>query len=208
MEPRPICPANRSCEQRLGAIQNSVPRRGDPADGALERVEEMSSVKLAEWVADKLSAHGVTHAFMVTGGGAMHLNHAIGSHPKIETVFNHHEQACAIAAEGYYRIANRLPVVNVTSGPGGTNAITGVYGAVRRFYRNVGPVRTSEMGNDGPQHWPSVASIRRPGAGHRRARAAHHQVLRDGHGPARAFGIISRRRFILRRCRPSWSVLA
>lgn len=89
----------------------------------------MTTVKLAEWVADKLSEHGITHAFMVTGGGAMHLNHAIGSHPKIETVFNHHEQACAIAAEGYYRIANRLAVVNVTSGPGGTNAITGVYGA-------------------------------------------------------------------------------
>ena len=89
----------------------------------------MTLVKLAEWVADKLSEHGITHAFMVTGGGAMHLNHAIGSHPKIETVFNHHEQACAIAAEGYYRVANRLAVVNVTSGPGGTNAITGVYGA-------------------------------------------------------------------------------
>jgi acetolactate synthase-1/2/3 large subunit len=95
----------------------------------MEWVAAMTTVKLAEWVAQKLADHGITHAFMVTGGGAMHLNHAIGSHPKIETVFNHHEQACAIAAEGYYRIANRLPVVNVTSGPGGTNAITGVYGA-------------------------------------------------------------------------------
>jgi acetolactate synthase I/II/III large subunit len=95
----------------------------------MEWVAAMTTVKLAEWVAQKLADHGITHAFMVTGGGAMHLNHAIGSHSKIETVFNHHEQACAIAAEGYYRISNRLPVVNVTSGPGGTNAITGVYGA-------------------------------------------------------------------------------
>jgi acetolactate synthase-1/2/3 large subunit len=95
----------------------------------MEWMAEMTPVKLAEWVAQKLADHGITHAFMVTGGGAMHLNHAIGCHPQIETVFNHHEQACAIAAEGYYRIANRLAVVNVTSGPGGTNAITGVYGA-------------------------------------------------------------------------------
>jgi acetolactate synthase-1/2/3 large subunit len=95
----------------------------------MERMAQMTTLKLAEWVAQKLVDHGITHAFMVTGGGAMHLNQAIGGHPKIEPVFNHHEQACAIAAEGYYRISNRLPVVNVTSGPGGTNAITGVYGA-------------------------------------------------------------------------------
>jgi acetolactate synthase-1/2/3 large subunit len=59
----------------------------------------------------------------------MHLNHSVGTHPSIETIFNHHEQACAMAAEAYYRLTNRLALVNVTSGPGGTNAITGVYGA-------------------------------------------------------------------------------
>lgn len=59
----------------------------------------------------------------------MHLNHSFGSHKQIGCIFNHHEQACAIGAEAYYRLTNRLPVVNVTSGPGGTNAITGVYGA-------------------------------------------------------------------------------
>jgi acetolactate synthase-1/2/3 large subunit len=66
---------------------------------------------------------------MVTGGGAMHLNHSLGSHKQITAIFNHHEQACAIGAEAYCRLTNRLAVVNVTSGPGGTNAITGVYGA-------------------------------------------------------------------------------
>jgi acetolactate synthase-1/2/3 large subunit len=66
---------------------------------------------------------------MVTGGGAMHLNHALGTHPELSCVFNHHEQACSMAAEAYYRLTNKLAVVNVTSGPGGTNAITGVYGA-------------------------------------------------------------------------------
>ncbi|MGV1874072.1 thiamine pyrophosphate-binding protein [Rhizobium sp. A22-96] len=89
----------------------------------------MTKMKLSNWVAEFLVAHGVRHAFMVTGGGAMHLNHSIGTHKDIECVFNHHEQACTMAAEAYYRLTNRLPVVNVTSGPGGTNAITGVYGA-------------------------------------------------------------------------------
>lgn len=86
-------------------------------------------MKLSDYVAQKVVEHGIRHVFMVTGGGAMHLNHSLGTHKKLECVFNHHEQACAIAAEAYYRLSNRLPVVNVTSGPGGTNAITGVYGA-------------------------------------------------------------------------------
>jgi acetolactate synthase-1/2/3 large subunit len=59
----------------------------------------------------------------------MHLNQSFGSHPRLECTFNHHEQACAMAAESYFRLDNRLAVLNVTSGPGGTNAITGVYGA-------------------------------------------------------------------------------
>jgi len=89
----------------------------------------MTKIKLAKWVADKLVERGITDAFMLTGGGAMHLNHAIGTDPRIKTTFMHHEQALAMAAEAYYRLTNRLAVVNVTSGPGGTNAITGVYGA-------------------------------------------------------------------------------
>ncbi len=86
-------------------------------------------MKLSDYVAQKVVEHGIRHVFMVTGGGAMHLNHSLGTHKELECVFNHHEQACAIAAEAYYRLTNRLSVVNVTSGPGGTNAITGVYGA-------------------------------------------------------------------------------
>lgn len=86
-------------------------------------------MKLSDYVANKVAEAGIRHVFMVTGGGAMHLNHSIGTHSKLECIFNHHEQACAIAAEAYYRVNNTLPLVNVTSGPGGTNAITGVYGA-------------------------------------------------------------------------------
>tara|TARA_Y100000389_G_C17453740_1_gene516593 strand:+ start:742 stop:2553 length:1812 start_codon:yes stop_codon:yes gene_type:complete len=89
----------------------------------------MEIMKLSDYVAKKVSEYGVKHVFMVTGGGAMHLNHSFGSHENIECIFNHHEQGCAIGADAYYRLTNNLPVVNVTSGPGGTNAITGVYGA-------------------------------------------------------------------------------
>ena len=88
-----------------------------------------NSMKLSDYVAQKVVEHGIRHVFMVTGGGAMHLNHSLGTHKDIECIFNHHEQACAIGAEAYYRLNNKLAVVNVTSGPGGTNAITGVYGA-------------------------------------------------------------------------------
>ncbi len=89
----------------------------------------MSLVKLSDWIAATLARRGIRDVFMLTGGGAMHLNHSLGTHPALKTTFTHHEQALAMAAEAYYRLTNRLAVVNVTSGPGGTNAITGVYGA-------------------------------------------------------------------------------
>jgi acetolactate synthase-1/2/3 large subunit len=94
-------------------------------------------MKLSDYVANKVVELGTKHIFMVTGGGAMHLNHSFGTHKELECIFNHHEQACSIAAESYYRLTNKLPVVNVTSGPGGTNAITGVYGA---FVDSIGMV--------------------------------------------------------------------
>ena len=56
-------------------------------------------IKVAEYIAQTLAQHGIKHVFMLTGGGAMHLNDAIGKYPKLTTIFNHHEQACAIAAE-------------------------------------------------------------------------------------------------------------
>lgn len=89
----------------------------------------MTKIKLSAWVADQLARRGITDVFMLTGGGAMHLNHSIGTDPRIRTTFCHHEQALAMAAEAYFRLTRRLAAVNVTSGPGGTNAITGVYGA-------------------------------------------------------------------------------
>lgn len=85
-------------------------------------------VKVAKFIADFVAEHGIEHVFTVTGGGAMHLNDAFGHHPQLKSIYNHHEQACAIAAEGYARLTGKMALVCVTSGPGGTNAITGVLG--------------------------------------------------------------------------------
>jgi acetolactate synthase-1/2/3 large subunit len=85
-------------------------------------------IRLADYVADFLVDHGITDCFMVTGGGAMYLDDALGHKEGLHCTFNHHEQACAIAAEGYARIDNRIAAVCVTTGPGGTNALTGVVG--------------------------------------------------------------------------------
>ena len=85
-------------------------------------------IKVAKYISQFLVDHGIKDCFMVTGGGAMHLDDAIGHQEGIHCTFNHHEQACAIAAEGYTRMTGKLAAVCVTSGPGGTNAITGVMG--------------------------------------------------------------------------------
>jgi acetolactate synthase-1/2/3 large subunit len=86
-------------------------------------------IRLADYVARTLARHGCTQVFMVTGGMAMHLNDAIGRCPELRYVCCHHEQTCAMAAEGYARIAGRPALVHVTGGPGGINAINGVFGA-------------------------------------------------------------------------------
>ena len=89
----------------------------------------MAKIKLSQYVSDKLSEDGITDVFILTGGGAMHLNDSFGHHPRLKATYFHHEQSCSIAADSYFRLTNKLAVVNVTTGPGGTNAITGVYGA-------------------------------------------------------------------------------
>ncbi len=85
-------------------------------------------IRLANYVANFLLEHGVTDVFSVVGGGAMHLNDALGHTEGLKVTYNHHEQACAIAAEAYARLDNRIAAVCVTTGPGGTNALTGVVG--------------------------------------------------------------------------------
>lgn len=84
--------------------------------------------RLADYVADFLVSKGITDCFMITGGGAVHLNDALGHKEGLHCTYNHHEQACAIAAEAYARVNNQIAALCVTTGPGGTNAITGVVG--------------------------------------------------------------------------------
>lgn len=85
-------------------------------------------IKVAEYISDFLVQHAIYDCFMITGGGAMHLNDALGHQQGLKCTFCHHEQACAIAAEGYTRMTGKLAAVCVTSGPGGINAMTGVMG--------------------------------------------------------------------------------
>lgn len=84
--------------------------------------------RLSDYVADFLVSKGISDCFMITGGGAMHLNDAIGHKEGIHCTYSHHEQASAIAAEAYARVNNKIAALCVTTGPGGTNAITGVVG--------------------------------------------------------------------------------
>ncbi|MFA5149950.1 MAG: thiamine pyrophosphate-binding protein [Candidatus Omnitrophota bacterium] len=85
-------------------------------------------MRVADYIFKYLADYGIKHVFLVSGGGAMHLNNALKKEKRIKYVCNHHEQAAAIAAEGYARASGELAVVNVTSGPGSTNALTGVIG--------------------------------------------------------------------------------
>lgn len=85
--------------------------------------------RVADYIADFIATLGVGHVFLLPGGGAMHLNDAVGKHPRLEVVACHHEQAAAIAAEAYGRIQESIGVAMVTTGPGATNAVTAVAGA-------------------------------------------------------------------------------
>jgi len=88
-------------------------------------------IKVSDFIANFIAEHKDTAktVFMVSGGGNMHLIDSLGKNGKLEYVCNHHEQACAIAAEGFARVSNQIGIAYVTTGPGGTNAMTGVYGA-------------------------------------------------------------------------------
>ena len=86
-------------------------------------------VKVADYIAEFLVEKNIKQVFTVVGGGAMYLNDSLGHHPNLQCLYNHHEQASAMAAEAYARIHNKLAVLCVTSGPGAINALNGVVGA-------------------------------------------------------------------------------
>src|SRR5712691_1452506 len=86
-------------------------------------------IRVSDYVVERLAGWGVEHVFLLTGGGAMFLNDSFARAGSIQPICNHHEQACAMAAEGYARITGKPAVLNVTTGPGGINALNGVFGA-------------------------------------------------------------------------------
>jgi len=86
-------------------------------------------MRVADYIFDHLANIGGRHVFLVTGGGAMFLNDGLARCSRLHYVCCHHEQACAMAAEAYARISGRLGIVSVTTGPGGINALNGVFGA-------------------------------------------------------------------------------
>lgn len=86
-------------------------------------------IKVSDYLIKRLEETGSRHMFMLPGGGAMHLNDSLGKSDVIQYVCCLHEQACSIAAEAYARVNNQIGLLMVTTGPGGTNALTGVAGA-------------------------------------------------------------------------------
>lgn len=89
----------------------------------------MTTIRVADYIFRRLREYDVDHVFMISGGGAMFLNDAVGRTPGLKYSCNHHEQACAIAAESYARASGKPGVLCVTAGPGGTNALTGTVGS-------------------------------------------------------------------------------
>jgi acetolactate synthase-1/2/3 large subunit len=86
-------------------------------------------LKLSDLLVERLVNLGIDTAFAVTGGASMHINDSFGENSSIKVVYMHHEQACAMAAEGYARTTNRPAVVLTTAGPGAINTLNGVFGA-------------------------------------------------------------------------------
>lgn len=86
-------------------------------------------IKVSDYIAEYVRDRGIRQCFSVVGGGAMHLNDSLGHKEGLKTIYHHHEQAAAIAAEAYFRVNNEIALLCVTSGPGAINALNGVAGA-------------------------------------------------------------------------------
>ena len=85
-------------------------------------------MKVSDIVIEFLESKGINHVFVVSGGGCIHLIDSLGKAKKLKYVCTHHEQAAAMAAEGYARLKGDIGACLVTTGPGGTNTLTGVLG--------------------------------------------------------------------------------
>ena len=175
---------------RRGALRHRRYSRGSKRRRILASLPDsidLTPMKLSDYVVRFLAEQGVKHVFLVTGGGAMHLNHSLGMETRIQAVCNSHEQASAICAEGYAKATNHLGVCMVTTGPGGTNAVTGVAGAWLDSTPTLfisGQVKRPDRMFD-ETGGPGYAAIGRAGSGHRFHRQAAYQVCRDGSGSQR-----------------------
>ena len=89
----------------------------------------MADTKIAEAIADFLSENGIRHVFGIIGSANAHLFDAVYRHPDLSLICLHHEQACVMAAHGYFMQSGKMATVLVTAGAGTTNALTGVVGA-------------------------------------------------------------------------------
>src|ERR1035438_8101616 len=129
--------ATRHQDRRCSKPHPAGPRsRLDPASSGVRRDPSPAKqlpykqiMKLSDYVFQFVADQGVKHVFLVTGGGAMHLNASLADEKRITPICNSHEQAAAMCAESYAKTVNGLGVAVVTTGPGGTNAVTGVAGA-------------------------------------------------------------------------------
>ena len=136
--------------------------------------------RLADYVADFLAAHGVTDVFSVVGGGAMHLNDALGHHPALHVTYNHHEQASAIAAEAYARIDNKIAALrDHRTRRDQRHHRRG--GRLAGFYPYVRDLRPGSVRYHGPlcravYRWPAPARGGRPGVRYHQIRCPHDQI--------------------------------
>lgn len=89
----------------------------------------MNEIKFSEAVANALAENGIRHVFGIIGSANAHLFDSVYYHPELTLVCLHHEQACVMAAHGYYMQSGRMAAVLLTAGAGTTNALTGVVGA-------------------------------------------------------------------------------
>src|SRR5260370_19635883 len=105
------------------------PAGAEPTRGQVPNEGHPPAMRVADYIAHCLAGKDLTYVFMVTGGGAMHLNDAFGRRAGLTVVCLHHEQACAMAAEAYARLGGKPAILNVTTGPGGINALNGAFGA-------------------------------------------------------------------------------
>lgn len=150
-----------------------------PTSGPDRRPEAPRQLSVAEYVATFLADRGVRHVFMVTGGGAMHLNDALGYEPRLQCICQHHEQACSMAAEGYARVTGKIGVLNVTTGPGGINSLSGVFGAWTDFHPAVRGLRSGATGHRHISQFRSQPSAtRRPGNRYRAHGRGNNKIRR------------------------------